>query len=456
MATHRVLRDIKCLGQGHVMIEGSFRPKGTSAPVRVDGHGFTVARTSEGLYTVTLTESYVQMVRAVLGLRVADATATLVQAGDYVAADRTFQIRTLQAGAGSARSKAIQLPLTAARLASRLKTIHLADAGALKVGSTPPTLDTTAGGWAFDADAELAYIRFRAPEDWDAASNLTLRLIWHPQAGSAIANAETVKWKVTRNSVAAGEAVDVGTEVVETVTYTQSGAGTDKAEIRSDNALAYGDANQPIAAGDSVYLQLQRDKTGDTYAGDAVLLRVELAYQVPLPVVSAVEGNADGPYLARVNGATDPAFKLVWPAGDVTPVQLAPMSYPPDLDDAAAVTVNLLAKMSGATDTPVIAVGAYEGVGDTNAGGNTAALAAALAEKSVSIAHGDIGAHPKGLNILLTPGTHANDAVEVYAAWAEYQSTESPNAFALADLADDADNVVSFSLTMRNSSNTTA
>lgn len=131
------------------------------------------------------------------------------------------------------------------------------------------------------------------------------------------------------------------------------------------------------------------------------------------------DGNTD-PSLARVNGATDKQLRVIWAAASVVEIQFASFCYPPDLDDTAAVTVHFLARMAGATDTPTLTVGYYEGVGDTNAGGATGALSASLAEVSVSIAHGDIGAHPKVATVTVTPGAHGTDALWLYGAWVEY------------------------------------
>lgn len=131
------------------------------------------------------------------------------------------------------------------------------------------------------------------------------------------------------------------------------------------------------------------------------------------------DGNT-APLLARVNGATDKALRLAWAASSSVEVQFAPISYPGDLDDTAAVTVHFLAAMAGATDTPTLTVGYFEGVGDTDAGGATGALSASVAEVSRSIAAGDVGAHPKAANITVTPGAHTTDILYLYAAWVEY------------------------------------
>jgi hypothetical protein len=159
-------------------------------------------------------------------------------------------------------------------------------------------------------------------------------------------------------------------------------------------------------------------------------------YQLPLHAARIIASNdigvknaTDGgavskdttPIFERVNGATDKALRLRWAASDSAEIQLPTFAYPPDLDDAAAVEVHLLAAMAGATNTPVIAVSYFEGLGDTNAGGNTAAVTGTgIAEYTVTIAAGDVGAHPTFANIGLTPAAHTTDALYVYAAWIEY------------------------------------
>lgn len=141
----------------------------------------------------------------------------------------------------------------------------------------------------------------------------------------------------------------------------------------------------------------------------------------------SAKGTPDGglvsldtdPTFKRVNAATDKKLRLAWAANSV--VEIAQdIVYPADLDDTAALVVHLFCGMGGAMDTPVIGVSYFEGVGDTNAGGNTAALAATVADKTVSIAASDVGAYPNGASIGLVPAAHTNDAIYIYGAWCEY------------------------------------
>lgn len=142
----------------------------------------------------------------------------------------------------------------------------------------------------------------------------------------------------------------------------------------------------------------------------------------------AAKNAADGgvisldtiPTLKRVNGATDKNLRLTWAATSVIEIANA-FVYPPDLNEAAVVEVHILAAMAAAADTPVIGVSYFEGVGDTNAGGNTAAITGAtVAEYTVTIAHANIGATPKSAAIGLVPAAHGTDALHIYGIWIEY------------------------------------
>lgn len=158
---------------------------------------------------------------------------------------------------------------------------------------------------------------------------------------------------------------------------------------------------------------------------------------VPLPLTTwrliatndiAAKNAADGgtisldtdPTLKRVNGATDKQLRLGWAANSVIEIANS-FVYPPDLDDGAAVTVKVLAAMGGATDTPVLGVSFFEGVGDSNAGGNTGAVTGTTpAVYSVAVAHANVGAAPQAAAVGIIPAAHGNDALYIYATWIEY------------------------------------
>lgn len=132
-------------------------------------------------------------------------------------------------------------------------------------------------------------------------------------------------------------------------------------------------------------------------------------------------GSDTTPALKRVNGATDKALKVEWAAANVDEVQFDAVPMPPDLDPEKDITIHLLAKMGGSTDTPTIDVQVFDGAGDTEMGGATAALSAALTELTVTVAAAGIAGPPSGfLNIALVPGAHGTDALHLHAAWIEY------------------------------------
>lgn len=174
-----------------------------------------------------------------------------------------------------------------------------------------------------------------------------------------------------------------------------------------------------------------------------------------LAAAGGILASDSQPDLLRVNAGTDKALRITWAATEVDEVQLPPVPLPPDLDASQDVTVHLLIAKGTNTDAAaVIDVQAFEGVGDTEMGGNTAALDTdALTEYSVTLANADITGHPGFLNLSLIPGAHANDAIYLYAMWLEYTRADwatSGQVFSLADLASDVDNVVNFTAFFKN------
>lgn len=160
---------------------------------------------------------------------------------------------------------------------------------------------------------------------------------------------------------------------------------------------------------------------------------------IPLPLTAwrliassdiAAKNAADGglisldtdPTLKNVNAGTDKNMRIAWAANSVVPITIG-FAYPPDLDDTAAVTVNLITGKGTNTNTTfVIGVAYFEGVGDTNAGGNTSALNETTGQNlhTVTIAASDVGAYPQSAVVELTPAAHANDAVYLYGAFLSY------------------------------------
>lgn len=181
--------------------------------------------------------------------------------------------------------------------------------------------------------------------------------------------------------------------------------------------------------------------TGDLAAGAVTAAKLSTSLKtgfIPLDITSLREiasndiqalaahggllASDSDPALARVNGATDKALRVVWDtSNDTDEVQFPPVPLPPDFDEGTDLTIHLLAAMGGATDTPTIDVQVFNGVGDTEMGGATGAVTGTtVTEYSVTIANANVAAEPGFLNIALVPGAHTNDALYLYAAWIEY------------------------------------
>lgn len=165
---------------------------------------------------------------------------------------------------------------------SAREVCHVVPAGSAILGPTAPTATTlgTFRGLAFASDSESANINWEIPGDWDDASDMTLKLYVWPESGDAPADTEVIQFDAQYRSIATGEAYDNGTAVTISPTYTQSGAGTDKALIILTVTIDYDNANQPLTEDDVIGFLLDRDFTGaDTYSGDVYVERAEICYQ---------------------------------------------------------------------------------------------------------------------------------------------------------------------------------
>ena len=145
-----------------------------------------------------------------------------------------------------------------------------------------------------------------------------------------------------------------------------------------------------------------------------------------VPAIAVASGNGGqlasdtAPKLIRINAATDKGLRIQWAAGSAVEI-MADFVYPPDLDDTAAVTFNCLAASGGATNSPTITVGYFEGLGDTDAGGATGAVTGTtITQYTRTIAAGDVGAYPNKASLQLTPGSHGTDVLNLYATWITY------------------------------------
>lgn len=84
---------VRGLGKGVTIIAGSFAPAGAGAVTDQKGRGFTVARTSAGLFTITFTGRFGDFIAFIPGLQLAAGDDKFVQMGTYTAASRTLTLR---------------------------------------------------------------------------------------------------------------------------------------------------------------------------------------------------------------------------------------------------------------------------------------------------------------------------------------------------------------------------
>lgn len=132
----RIWQKVNGLIHGHKIIAGGFRCKGTSNPTVTHGRGFTVARTSIGLYTVTLDDIYPQMESLVASLRGADGLGHYVEGGDYSQANSTLQLRVLDGRS----PKSMPLDIAALREIATNDIQNLAAIGGLLASDSDPAL----------------------------------------------------------------------------------------------------------------------------------------------------------------------------------------------------------------------------------------------------------------------------------------------------------------------------
>ena len=90
----RYKKSLRTLNSGVVIVAGSFAPNGSSAISASSrlGRGFSVARTSAGLFTITFSDKYNQLLSFVSSLQEATAGDQVLVNGVYTAASKTITI----------------------------------------------------------------------------------------------------------------------------------------------------------------------------------------------------------------------------------------------------------------------------------------------------------------------------------------------------------------------------
>lgn len=100
----RNFAQMQALTRDLVLIPGSFAPNGSGAVSATSrkGLGWSVARTSAGLFTVTFTDKYAELIAFNPTLQLATPGDQTVHAGVYVAASKTITINVWDASDAAA------------------------------------------------------------------------------------------------------------------------------------------------------------------------------------------------------------------------------------------------------------------------------------------------------------------------------------------------------------------
>lgn len=101
---NRNLDDVQALGKKYTIVSGSFAPNGSSAVSSASnkGIGWSVVRTSTGLFTITLQDSWVALLSAKSALQLATGDDKYLQFGTIdVVTNKTVQIRVWDASAAA-------------------------------------------------------------------------------------------------------------------------------------------------------------------------------------------------------------------------------------------------------------------------------------------------------------------------------------------------------------------
>jgi hypothetical protein len=211
---------------------------------------------------------------------------------------------------------------------------------------------------------------------------------------------------------------------------------------RKRSGYFFGFARAAVVSGSTTSIEVDHIPSG--HSGGLNLSATQQVGYIPLSLSRAriiasndiaAKGTPDGgtvsldtdPTFKRVNGATDKQLRIAWAASSVIPITWD-FVLPPDLDIYTTVlTVNLIMSMASTNDTPTVAVNYFNNAvgsaysGDTNAGGNTAAITGATPTKyTKTIAVADLVVAGSTAIVELVPGTHGTDALYLWGAYISY------------------------------------
>jgi len=156
-------------------------------------------------------------------------------------------------------------------------------AGAIALGPTAPAqvFQDTVAALSFTTSSQLVGPTAEIDDCWVGDSDLTLKTYIMTEATDAMVDTEVIKFDCDYRSLDVGtHKSNQSTLVSVSVTYTQSGPGTDSATIEPSVTIDHDDTFQPIVSGYVFAAQCNRDTAvGNNYSGAALLFNAELSMQ---------------------------------------------------------------------------------------------------------------------------------------------------------------------------------
>lgn len=152
--------------------------------------------------------------------------------------------------------------------------------------------------------------------------------------------------------------------------------------------------------------------------------------------VSATGGNLGNAIGGLLNANSTPTLTmfstaaraphLTWASGDVTAIAFPPVPIPPDFSSAGGLSIHAVAERSSDNaSNNVLDFRFWANTNATEQGTTGSTMTTAPAEYSVVVSSAEAGAHPGVWNFQIVPGTHTNNSVKVYSAWAEWDRKTS-------------------------------
>ena len=147
-------------------------------------------------------------------------------------------------------------------------------------GTNPPTLATkgtspTVKGWLFDAAAEKRVLVAKVPANWEGATDLRVRLTC--VLNQAETNGDDIDWSANWVSVTPGtDAVSKTSTAAVDVDHDIGTGSADGTEHDVDIVIDHDHADNPVAAGDTLYIEINRTDLANV--GGVILTAARLLF----------------------------------------------------------------------------------------------------------------------------------------------------------------------------------